>query len=1692
MLKYMMKSNALRHLLLLTLLCFSSFSSLHSADPRREQVIETAQPEGSLIPPDIGPGYTINFNNVSIIEYIKFISKIGGVNFVYNEAELKFNVTIVSEEPTSMVNVMSALVQVLKINGFGLVEQGNNLLITKSGSVRQIATVVSQESPLEGSHIPPIMTRVFKIKNANPSSLASLLAPLLSVDAILEVSAETRHIIITDITQNIEQVQKLLLTLDAAKSPLSIDSYVTRNNTPEGLIGLANQIITPISEGNPVIYVPQDKTNTIFIVSTPYLIEKSIMIFEDLDVPPSLTRKFAGPITGKNILIYHILNKPADVLQAAIKQLESNLNQMGPSSQDLVQTLSTMRYIRESHSLVFMGDPQSLDEVRSILGDLDVPYTDAELEYIKGGFYIYKIQHGDEEQISRSLEKLVDNLKKSPYPDRDLISTIETMKWIKENNSLMFTGDQRSIDKLKQILPTFDIPLHEGKTSSKLPLSNDFYVYTPKFQSGEELLKQVQDVYKSLQTSNLADPAFLHALNSAKWVASTHSLVFTGDPQSLDRIHALLATMDHPKGPPTEEITTYVYKPKFVPASYIEQGLQKLGKTLSKDDPLTSTIDNSKYIKETHSFVFQGPVSAVDRIKEIISTMDSEEVAAQLDESKPGYFVYKLQAAPGSFVIKQLDETAKTLKGSNVEEKQLIDAIHDIQWNQGTNSLVLTGPKETLEKLKTLIAKYDISTPDNQASQFYLYRPRTMSAAQYLKHVENAASEMDTVGLTDSELIHSLKTARLVSNGTAILFAGPPQTIDKIRELAPTFDASQEAKATQFFVYKPISMPAKKFKENMLSAAADLENSKLNDPQLIQALQSASIVSDGQSVMFTGTPEAIDKLRVMVPSFDEERQSQKPNKIFLFTPTYRSSEDIIKAAKHAANEIENAKIADPELVSALESGKIVAHGRSVIFTGTPAAIQKLETVVPTFDTKKPIASQYFVYKPINMPAKELRSRMVQAADGFKSSGLDDPDLIAALESAQVTPGGNAVMFTGTPEAITSIKDMVNKFDLHQEKPQETSDFVIYKPKNVTPDTLRRHARIAAQDLESSGLTDPYFISTLNNTRLVSGGTGVLFTGTPEAIAKVRDILPSLDQVKDDGSKQVGKTTFLVYKIKYVQGPVLMGYLRNMATDLQRAGSTETDLIDTLNNMRYVKETNSIIFTGTESVLNRAQSLAEEFDTPELAQEAPPREPTGFLIYKPKYVPGQQLITILRDFEQNLIQSGVSDPSFFDAINHLKWMENVSSILISGNDDDTKKIYSLLERFDIPGPGIAGEETGIESISDMSFLIYKLQYHSGIEIQSAIQKIGKDLAKIQNDKVNQGLVAAINALQWIEVTNSLISTGQSDALAKLKELIKSIDVPLKQVFVEILVLETSISNALNFGLRWGSQGVYREKFAYATGAFPQQPASGDTDPLGDFNSNLNNVVDATTTPTGSMIPFSSGFDLGVIGDIILHKGKSYFALGSLIDAIKGDNDTTVALNQKVITQDNKNATIFVGQNIPYTGSIVNNQGSSTVTQSNIEYRDVGVSLSITPQIGENDTVTMSINEEITEDLQGSGNTSNPNVLTGITTSKTTTQTSVTVPDKSFLVLSGQIDNSIARNRTSIPCLGGLPLIGAAFTQNDTLDANNSIIIFVRPHIIKSFDVYKEITEHQEALHRAQTDDEEAFDAGLELVKTPDDY
>jgi type III secretion protein C len=118
----------------------------------------------------------------------------------------------------------------------------------------------------------------------------------------------------------------------------------------------------------------------------------------------------------------------------------------------------------------------------------------------------------------------------------------------------------------------------------------------------------------------------------------------------------------------------------------------------------------------------------------------------------------------------------------------------------------------------------------------------------------------------------------------------------------------------------------------------------------------------------------------------------------------------------------------------------------------------------------------------------------------------------------------------------------------------------------------------------------------------------------------------------------------------------------------------------------------------------------------------------------------------------------------------------------------------------------------------------------------------------------------------------------------------------------------------------------------------------------------------------------------------------------------------------------------------------------------------------------------------------------NSAQGITTTKTTMKTTVHVPDNNFLILSGMVNNSNVKSKAGIPCLGGLPLVGAAFSQNNDTINNTNIVIFIRPHIINSVDDMRTVSTKEESYFRDQSSTpylEKNFDEAMELIKTIDD-
>lgn len=387
------------------------------------------------------------------------------------------------------------------------------------------------------------------------------------------------------------------------------------------------------------------------------------------------------------------------------------------------------------------------------------------------------------------------------------------------------------------------------------------------------------------------------------------------------------------------------------------------------------------------------------------------------------------------------------------------------------------------------------------------------------------------------------------------------------------------------------------------------------------------------------------------------------------------------------------------------------------------------------------------------------------------------------------------------------------------------------------------------------------------------------------------------------------------------------------------------------------------------------------------------------------------------------------------------------------------------------------ELPVGHIERTLFFIYKLRYRKGDNIEIALRKIGNSLQ--MTGTANADLISAINSSQWIESSNALIFTGTAVALEKVRELILEVDIPLKQVFIEMLILDTTIQDSLSYSVDWinrfgGGTTTGEQGFLEAA---PGNIASTNqfltaSETIFNTGSTIADTI-ASPLPVATGFLNSGGFAAGVIGTHLTHNGTRFSSIGALVRAIHSDTKADIVLNPKIITEDNNPAEIFVGGTDRYkTQSITNDLGS--LVTNNFQFIDVGTTLRVTPLIGNNGIITLEIVQETTNEAGAAntgGNNQDVNLVPVLT--KTRTVTKIHVPNGFFVVLSGMIKDNEVRSYSRIPCLGGIPILGCFGKTQSCVDSKRNLMLFIRPLIIESDDDFEDITKRQQDVYREKS-------------------
>jgi len=376
-------------------------------------------------------------------------------------------------------------------------------------------------------------------------------------------------------------------------------------------------------------------------------------------------------------------------------------------------------------------------------------------------------------------------------------------------------------------------------------------------------------------------------------------------------------------------------------------------------------------------------------------------------------------------------------------------------------------------------------------------------------------------------------------------------------------------------------------------------------------------------------------------------------------------------------------------------------------------------------------------------------------------------------------------------------------------------------------------------------------------------------------------------------------------------------------------------------------------------------------------------------------------------------------------------ERTNSIIMVASEDYTNRIRSLIETLDQETP------KGKEKIH-----VYYLEYAVAEEIVAVLKDLPKEETQKTGGAKEAPVVSDKVTITADKATNSLIITADRDDYATLVEIISQIDIPRAMVYIEALIMEVNAEKSFDLGTEW----VVGDDVSLAQ---DRQGIVG-----GGFTTDESNLTFGTD---GSLVPaLASGFSMGLFGEAVEIAGISFPSIAAIVQAYKKDRDVNILSTPQLLTTDNQEASITVGKNIPFqtTTSTTNND-----TYNSFEYRDVGKTLKITPQINKDRLVRLNLSLEVsalesTTDFRP-------------TTLKRTVETTVMVKDGSTVVIGGLIDDNFSQTEYKVPCLGDVPGLGWLFKTRSKGNEKSNLFIFITPKVIQNPDEASSVFDAKKA-------------------------
>ncbi len=392
-------------------------------------------------------------------------------------------------------------------------------------------------------------------------------------------------------------------------------------------------------------------------------------------------------------------------------------------------------------------------------------------------------------------------------------------------------------------------------------------------------------------------------------------------------------------------------------------------------------------------------------------------------------------------------------------------------------------------------------------------------------------------------------------------------------------------------------------------------------------------------------------------------------------------------------------------------------------------------------------------------------------------------------------------------------------------------------------------------------------------------------------------------------------------------------------------------------------------------------------------------------------------------------------------------ERINAILVMAPRREMMEIRAIIQKLDVP-PEKDKERIHVYYLKnavagDLAKVLVNM-FTSGNAVKSLKPVIG-------GGAVPKRAVTGRVIITADKATNSLIVNASPADYPVIAGVIKKLDVPRPEVYVEAVIMEVSEQEMEKLGVQWFVTG----KTTVGNRSVGVVGSSGNTSDIYPFSSTL-----ATGNLPGKM---PEGMIMGMLGENISFGGVTFPSLGAMVAALKNNAGVNILSTPHLLTMDNEEAEIVVGKNVPIATQkmVTGEAGSAGLNQSFlIERKDLGITLKLTPQITEGDMVRLSVYQEVSGILP-----SDTQSDLGPTYTKRSTKTVVAVKDGKTVVIGGLIKNNETKNVSKVPILGNIPILGWLFKYRKKGIEKTNLLVFLTPKIIRNYNALAKITSEK---------------------------